>query len=311
MSQANGAIEIRDRAHFTLVYNNILKDIVGTDKSGGTEYVLNVYPETQNVWVFNNLIYRTVANQDYVYAVNLEGHGTSGNLFAHNTIHNMDLGILLQNCGAGVDFTVANNIFDDIRGRLINEWTNTGSQEGKFALSSNLFDRDPDFEAYPTPSDFIGEPNFEDPGAENFRLTAQSDKAIDTGATLSIAPADFDRHLRNVSAPNTGAFEYGASDGPMHQWLGHTQDWTDSRNWHDGTIPGDQHNVLIPASPIGGSFPYACTEGFSPIESLTLEAGSAMKVPAGETLAVHGAATLYGGGLPEGSLVVEGALTMD
>ncbi len=97
MSQANGAIEIRDRPHFTLVYNNILKDIVGSDSSGDTEYVFNVYPDTQNVWIFNNLIYRTAASQDYVYAVNLEGNSTSGNLSAHNTIRNMDLGILLQN----------------------------------------------------------------------------------------------------------------------------------------------------------------------------------------------------------------------
>ena len=311
MSQANGAIEIRDRAHFTLVYDNILKDIVGTGSSGDTEYVLNVYPETQNVWVFNNLIYRTAANQDYVYAVNLEGKNTSGNLFAHNTIHNMDLGILLQNYGTGVDFTVANNIFDDIRGRLINEWTNTGSQEGRFTLSNNLFDRDPNLETYSTSPEFIGEPNFEDPAAENFRLTAQSDKAVDTGATLSIAPADFDRHLRNISAPDLGALEYGASDGSIHQWLGYTQDWSDSQNWPGGTIPGDHHNVLIPASPQEGSFPHACTEGFSPIGSLCLEAGAEMTVPAGETLIVHGAATLYVDGISEGTFVIQGALTMD
>ncbi len=219
MSEGNGILDVRNDADNTLVYNNVFKDIIGTASSGDTEYILNVYPETENVVVFNNLIYRTTANQDYVHAANLEGENTSGNYFVHNTIYNIDLGILVQNYGTSVDFTIANNIFNGIRDELIMEWTNTGSQEGKFTFQSNLFNSDPSSSSYLVSSEFIGDPNFADVSSENFQLTSTSLKVIDKGTVLPFALIDKALHERTNGYPDPGAYEFTNNLNPINYYV--------------------------------------------------------------------------------------------
>lgn len=216
----NGAIDIRNGAHHALIYNNVIKDVIGTGTSG-TKYLLNLYHETQNVRIFNNLINLTNAVSDGVYAVNIRGDNTSGNYFVHNTIYNTNRGILVQNYGTGVNVTIANNIFNAINNSLIVEWTNNAQQEGKFTFQNNLFNANPNSYWYPVTSNFIGNANFANAANGDFHLTSSSTKAINKGASLSFPSIDRDLVLRDGTADwghtNTCLRQHTSGQEPFRQ----------------------------------------------------------------------------------------------
>lgn len=293
MTGNNGIIDVRNNADSTLIYNNTLRNIIGTPSSADTEYIFNVYPGTKQVVVFNNLIYRISTNQDYVYAVNLEGKNTSGNYFVHNTIYNIDLGILVQNYGTNVDFTVANNIFNGIRDGLIVEWTNNSSQEGKFTFQNNLFNNNPNSSSYPVSSGFIGNPNFADVSSEDFSLTASSLKAINKGYALGITIQDFALNQRDTIY-DLGAYEYLPTS--THTWTGSAStDWNSTTNWSEGTIPGTLSVVTIPNN--CQNYPQISNSATSPviIKDLTIESGANIEVLPNGFITVTGYLRNYNG----------------
>jgi parallel beta-helix repeat protein len=292
-TESNGALDIRNEANHALVYNNTFKNILGTASSGDTEYILNVYPETENMVIFNNLIYRTSANQDYVYAANLEGENTSGNYFVHNTIYNIDLGILVQNYGTGVDFTIANNIINGVRDELIMEWTTTGSQEGHFTFQNNLFNADPSSSFYPVTSEFIGDPNFTDAANGDFNLTTSSTKALDKGTSLNFPNLDFALTQRDATA-DLGAYEYLPTT--THTWTGNeSADWNIAANWNEETIPGSSSVVIIPND--CENYPQVSNAASSPatVDNLNIEGGATIEVLPGGCLTVSGFLRNYNG----------------
>lgn len=209
VSQGNGALDIRDGAHQTLVYGNTFRDI-GCVASGDTYYVINVYPEVSHVWLYNNLVYRTAPESDNVYALNVHADQTEDVLLAHNTVYGMDAGLLIQYStpggdGSGNGVTIANNLFSQITGTLLEEWMWDGAVEGTFDLHHNVFPRDPG--SYSVPPAFIGEASFLDPSDGHFQPLSGS-LGVDQGVALSpTIPLDLDYFSRDV-VPDVGAFEY-------------------------------------------------------------------------------------------------------
>lgn len=209
LSPGNGAIDIRPAAHHTLVYGNIFRNI-GRGSSSGTYYVVNLYPETTGVLIYNNLIYRTAPRQDGVFAINLHANQTSAVLVAHNTIYQLAGGLLLQYStpdGNGSDngITVANNLWANIGGPLLEEWTWNGAAEGTFTVHHNIFPAPPT--RYAPPPAFIGAATFIHAPGGDLRLATGS-LGINQGTLLTPHIARDLALIRRDAAPDIGAFEY-------------------------------------------------------------------------------------------------------
>ncbi len=208
ITDGNGAVDIRPQANHTLVYGNTLRNI-GRGAASGTFYVVNLYPQTSGVLIYNNLIYRTTPRRDGVFAINLHANQTTAILVAHNTIDQMDAGLLLQYSTPGGDgsdngVTVANNLLARIGETLIEEWTWDAASEGTFDVHHNVFPSQP--ENYPAPSAFIGAAIFVDATAGDYRLAAQS-LGVDQGVPLQPSiQRDFLLKPRD-ELPDIGAFE--------------------------------------------------------------------------------------------------------
>ncbi len=56
----NGAIDIRNDTHDTLIYGNVLRNI--HTKNDDTNYIINIYPHSNTVLFFNNIIYNPSPN---------------------------------------------------------------------------------------------------------------------------------------------------------------------------------------------------------------------------------------------------------
>ncbi len=206
--KGNGALDIRKGAHHTLVYGNIFRNI-GRVEEGETHYVLNIYPNVKHVWVYNNLIYRTTPDADGVFALNVHANHTVDVCLVHNTVYGMDAGILLQYSTSGGDgsdngVTVANTLFSEIEGTLLEEWTWRRAAERTFDVHHNVFPRAPDY--YVVPTSFIGSAIFVDVTKRDFRLVNRS-LGVDLGTVISpYVELDFDYLPRDI-LPDVGAFE--------------------------------------------------------------------------------------------------------
>ena len=111
----------------------------------------------------------------------------------------------------------------------------------------NLYNSDPTpfswMPYYVEPGRVIGDPEFLDPAAGDFRLTVFSDNAIVKGFKLA-APVDHDlgENLRYTDAPDIGAFELEKKI----VWEGDSdEDWHNASNWSLSGVPGDADNVVI------------------------------------------------------------------
>lgn len=159
------------------------------------------------------MIYNITSYSDNVYALSAFGENTISNGIYHNTFYNINRGILLQYYKVDgnrtvINVSIKNNIFSNIIGNLIEEWT-SGSGDGNSSLSNNLFNSNPNNYYYPVSNDFVGNPNFSDPSNENFNLTAATTKVIDKGTSISHIPLNYDFSLDSITGlSDIGAYEY-------------------------------------------------------------------------------------------------------
>ena len=207
----NGALDVRNEAHDSLIYGNTFRNI--SRRVSGTNHIVNFYPDIQRVAFFNNVIYRQTALNDGVYAINLSGNNTVGVSIYHNTIHNIRNGLLLRyftsdGTGSDLGVRVENNLFSGIAGAPVTEWTWNNAQGGHFTLVNNLWPSQPDAPYNTAAPAYLGAPSYANAGAGDLHLTPAS-RGIDLGSAVTPAVAlDFDRWPRNDGQPDLGAFEY-------------------------------------------------------------------------------------------------------
>jgi hypothetical protein len=175
--------------------------IIGVEAGGDTDDIL-----TQNVHIFNNIIYNTVRVTQTIYAFGVRGDHTQAVMIYHNTIHNINGGLYLHyDTGDGSDNGVhfRNNIFDIPAGFPLitdEDWVLTGT----FNLSHNFFSRTP--EVYTGTIYWVGDPGFVS-APTNLHLSAVSparDQALVLTPPLT---RDFDLAARDA-LPDLGAYEY-------------------------------------------------------------------------------------------------------
>ncbi len=198
-SPENGVVNIGSSATYTMVYNNTFKNI-GRDNLL-TNYLINISGTNSYVYVFNNLLYNESVSDNDIYAIRVAGSDLYHTLIAHNTIYQVDNGLLLEDYGGDVQVYIYNNIVD-VSGDHITSWGSTGN----FSLANNLYSADP--EAYASESGRqTGDPGYSSEATSDFNLTSTS-IAVDAGiATSPSITIDFNRNTRSDTV-DIGAFEY-------------------------------------------------------------------------------------------------------
>jgi len=210
-NSSNGALDVRNEAHDSLVYGNTFRNV--GRRISGTNYIVNLYQDLQRVAFFNNLIFRQTPVNDGVYAINVSGNNTSGISVYHNTIHNIRNGLLLRyftsnGNGSDLGVRVENNLFSGISGAPVTEWTWNGAQGGHFTLVNNLWPTQPAAPYNTATSAYLGAPSYANPAAGDLRLAAGS-QGINLGSAVTPAVTlDFDGWLRSDGYPDLGAFEH-------------------------------------------------------------------------------------------------------
>ncbi|QGU31706.1 right-handed parallel beta-helix repeat-containing protein [Thermochromatium tepidum] len=202
ISPYNGAIDIRDNKRDVLIYNNVLRNIgkVTSDITG----LIYLYADSDDVWIFNNLLIDTRSSGAPVYAFLLNGSGNERVVVAHNSVYGLKRGLLLEHDGGKTDVRIMNNLFDFQGGIL--EWGNSG----RFTFSHNLYTQNPG--AYASePGRLIADPLWSDPKAFDLRVRDGS-PAIDSAVALAEVARDITGQPRPVGrAPDRGAYEFGAA----------------------------------------------------------------------------------------------------
>lgn len=217
----NGAINIQWGAEDTLVYNNTLRDvtprlndppmfIIGIESMDPDNTTHNYYTPTQNIHVFNNLIYNTAVPTNtglpQVYAFGIRGDNTRNIGVYHNSTYNVGALYLHydNDNGVGNGVSIRNNIFASVpmTYNVIREPDWSSPQE-TFTLSHNWFSRTPT--VYSQTLMWTGDPLFVN-APTDLRLTMNS-PAADKGMPLTPPlTRDFARAGR-FGAPDLGAFE--------------------------------------------------------------------------------------------------------
>lgn len=240
VTAGNGAIDIRKGQQNALVYGNTFHNI-GVIHSG-TGAVIQVYADNQSVAIFNNVIYRSAPEEDGLYAFRLDGTSHTNSAVFHNTVFNLNNGLLLEDYGADPDFTVSNNIIS-----INNEFFTNWGTGGRFEVSHNLFTEDPTPESwmhyYGSPGRQVGDPGFADTLTGDLNITIFSDKAINKGLIMGDFQL-YDRagNERYMQGPDLGAFELG---GKL-VWTGALDtDWFTPGNWSANSVPDTNSNVVI------------------------------------------------------------------
>ncbi len=240
VTAGNGAVDIRQGQQNALVYGNTFHNI-GVSHTG-TGAVIQVYADNQSVAIFNNVIYRSAPEEDDLYAFRLDGTSHTNSAVFHNTVFNLNNGLLLEDYGTDPDFTVSNNIIS-----INNEFFTNWGTGGRFEVSHNLFPEDPTPESwmhyYGSPGRQVGDPGFADTLTGDLNITIFSDKAINKGLIMGDFQL-YDRagNKRYLQGPDLGAFELG---GKL-VWTGAVDtDWFSPGNWSANTVPDTNSNVVI------------------------------------------------------------------
>jgi len=101
ISQSNGAVEIRDGKRDVLVYHNRFRNIGKANT--GTNSIIHLYADSDDVYIFDNVLLDTTGVGAGIYAFNVDGGGSSGVLIAHNSVGGLTRGILLEQYGGITD----------------------------------------------------------------------------------------------------------------------------------------------------------------------------------------------------------------
>lgn len=72
------------------------------------------------------------------------------------------------------------------------------------------------------------------------------------------------------------------------QWLGYTNDWETPGNWGCGVLPTSTTVVVIPTSPVGGSFPEVYSAGNATALDLNLQPGASVNLTSGNDVSIFG-----------------------
>ena len=274
ITEDNGAVCIHEQADGTVLNGNVLKNI----GRSGIGLFANVMASSQveNLEIYNNLIFSSEINDDDVYALRIDGTGHNQSFLIHNTVYQVDNGLMLEDYGAAPDVTISNNIFN-IHGEY---FTSLGT-EGRFPLSHNYYYEDPAPESwmpyYAETGRQTGLSPLKNPASGDFSITVNDGLLIGNGTPIdSILVADKSGYLRDAQQPDIGAYEL---TGKVI-WTGiENQDWTASGNWKNLQIPENQSNVVIQPS---SNDPVLNIDAV--IHGLLIRPGAQLIIPSGRVL---------------------------
>jgi hypothetical protein len=273
-----GALDIHSHARNTLIIGNTLKNI-GASNTGLNACIM-VHGNNSDLEIINNVIYDSISQDNDMYAAWINGSGHENSRFVHNTIYNVDRGILLEDDASQPDFTISNNII-----QANDLYFSHSGISGRFYLSHNLYFEDPSPENwmpyFTEPGRQIGPIEFKDLASGNFQLTVNSEKAICNGMLL-VPPVllDMTGISRDDQNPDIGAFEL---ENKLI-WLGvEDQDWHNPVNWNNNLVPKSISNVVIPET---STYPVISEDnGYS--GGVLLKPGGHLRISAGRQLINH------------------------
>jgi hypothetical protein len=71
-------------------------------------------------------------------------------------------------------------------------------------------------------------------------------------------------------------------------WMGWSQVWNDPTNWFTGAVPDSNTCIIIPSSPVGGSFPLKNDGIEKHCKAILIEQGAMMNLGNGECFSISG-----------------------
>jgi hypothetical protein len=263
-----GAIEVHSFADGTRINGNTIKDI--GKNCEGTNACIRIHGSSEMVRISNNIIYNSVSEEDEVYAFRIDGTNHQASRIIHNTVFNLDNGLMLEDYGDIMDFGIFNNLF-----QVNDEYFTCQGNSGTFSLSNNLYFTDPVPDPwmpyFSEPGRQVGNIDFVNAAGGDFRLMISSEKAICSGTLLSPSvDIDIKGVVRTATLPDIGACEL---DG-KRIWTGIDGSiWSSSENWLNGDIPDvNSYGIILP-SPFDPIVSNDIT-----IRGLLLKQGSALQV---------------------------------
>ena len=77
---------------------------------------------------------------------------------------------------------------------------------------------------------------------------------------------------------------------PMNIWTAgaHNDNWNNTSNWSENTVPVSNKDVFIPTNPSGGNIFPSVNIASAACQSITIAAGASISIPSGNTLSVYG-----------------------
>lgn len=270
---SRGMVSIDSHSDSVLVYANILRNLNGLNT--GEHYFNQIGDSISGIKIFNNIIYNESSSPDQDHAFRINGSLHTGSEVCFNTVYQVHKGLILEDYGSALDFSIRNNIFDLNSSTY---FTNLGTS-GRYTVNNNI---------YPTIStsyglgNIVDDPGFIAPASNTINgLRPRYDSpCLGAGISISGIVLDYLGGGRDGSSPSIGAFE-----GPLLNtvWTGENgEDWDDSRNWDVEIVPNQYLNAVIPS----GSNQPTISGGDASCRTLEVSAGMEVTITEGSVLTV-------------------------
>jgi hypothetical protein len=241
-----GAIMIGTNSTNNVVTGNYLKDI--TDNLSLINAYIYVRNYASGIKIFNNILLKSTAINDDIFAFRLNGANHNGSYVVYNTVFRLDKGIRFEDNSTVVpNFQVKNNIFNQIADFY---FTHSGTG-GLFSVGFNCYELFPTQSGgsyyFPDLTSKVADPLFFNNAffgsPYGFTVKAGS-QCLAGGTPISGLTVDYRKRPRNVTNPTIGAFEEVLTET---NWTGAvSNDWHDYRNWIPEIVPNHLLEAIIP-----------------------------------------------------------------
>lgn len=241
-----GTVLIGFNSRYNLVMGNYLKDITDNSTSFTNAYIYVRHYAT-GTKVFNNVLLKSTAINDDIFAFRLNGANHNGSHVVYNTVFRLDKGIRFEDNSTVVpNFQVRNNIFSQIADVY---FTHAGTG-GQFSVGYNCYEQFPTQSGgpfyFPDLTSKVADPLFFNTSffgsPYGFTVKAGS-QCLAGGTPITGIAVDYRNHARNATSPTIGAFEEVLTET---NWTGEvSSDWHDYRNWSPDIVPNQFLEAII------------------------------------------------------------------